>query len=112
MTVEPEPLVENTTLRVAHNVRRLRRVRRWTQGDFGARLEPFGFRWSLATLSAAEKGRRAWTANELAAVALAFGVGVAELFEPLSQCENCKGMPPKGFVCGSCGIGVKAQQDG
>ena len=94
--------MQNAALTVAHNVTRLRKARGWLQRDLSERLEPFGYRWSLATVSAAEKGRRAWTANELVALAEAFGVGIAELFESPSHCANCKGTPPVGFICQSC----------
>lgn len=57
-------------------------------------------------MSAAEKGRRAWTANEIAAFAEILEAEIGDLFAPPSACEVCGGTPPAGFVCGTCGEGI------
>lgn len=101
--------MENAALTVSQNVALLRRARGWTQEEFGMRIKPYvGAQWSRATVSAAEKGGRAWTANEVAAVAEIFGASVGELFELPDPCDTCNGIPPVGFICGSCGLGVEA----
>jgi transcriptional regulator with XRE-family HTH domain len=66
--------------RVAH----LRAEHGMTQVELGQRLEPFtGLAWSRQNLYNAESGNRAWSANDLLAVATVFGVSIAELFTPL-----------------------------
>jgi transcriptional regulator with XRE-family HTH domain len=52
----------------------------WTQAELGARLEArLGRTWPRQAVSAAEKGRRAFTAAELFAIADALGCGVPDL---------------------------------
>lgn len=54
-----------------------------TQADLGERLgELLGKPWSRQAVSAAEKGRRAFTAAELVALAVALGCSVEDLLEP------------------------------
>jgi transcriptional regulator with XRE-family HTH domain len=73
---------------VAYNLGRIRKTLGLSQEQAAARLEPFlGVRWSKAVYSAAErsyKGNRVrqFTAAELAAFALAFGVPVVYFFLP------------------------------
>lgn len=72
---------------VAYNLGRIRKTLGLSQEQAAARLEPFlGTRWSKAVYSAAERRTgnriRQFTAAELAAFALAFGVPVVYFFLP------------------------------
>lgn len=96
----------NAARTVSRNVRRLRRARGWTQEEAGQSFGAvYGETWSNAVWSASEQtdGRRqrAWTADQLAAVAELFGVTVGDLFAEC--CSKCGGEPPTGFTCNTCG---------
>src|SRR5258708_1167599 len=73
---------------VAYNLARIRKTLGLSQEQATLRLEPFlGVRWSKAVYSAAERsysGRRVrqFTAAEIAAFALAFGVPVLYFYLP------------------------------
>lgn len=91
---------------VSLNVRRLRRLRGWTQEEAGVRFGAIhGEVWSNAVWSAAETTggtrQRAWTADELVSVAELFGVTVGDLLAEC--CSQCGGTPPAGFTCNTCG---------
>lgn len=87
---------------VAANVRRLRRAASWSQDDARARLTEVTdgrLDWSRATWSAAERSvdgirQRAFTADEIVALAEVFGVEVGELFRGHTgtrPCPTCRG---------------------
>lgn len=59
--------------------------------------------WSRQAVSAAEKGRRNWTADDMMALAAAFGVTAGSLFDDVPECAKCHGTPPEGFTCNACG---------
>ncbi len=69
---------------IGARVAQLRAEHGMTQVELGRRLEPYtGLAWSRQNLRNAEVGNRAWSANDVLAVAMVFGVTVAELFTPL-----------------------------
>ena len=69
---------------IGARVARLRVEHGMTQTELGRRLEPYtGLAWSRQNLRSAEVGNRAWSANDVLAVATVFGVSIAELFTPL-----------------------------
>lgn len=82
----PKPLTANQL--VAYNLMRIRKTLGLSQEQAALRLEPYlGVRWSKAVYSAAERSYhgnriRQFTADDLAAFALAFGVPVAYFFLP------------------------------
>ena len=82
----PDPI--SVSQLVAHNLPRIRKALGLSQEQAAARLEPYlGMRWSKAVYSAAERSYsgkriRQFTAAELAAFALAFGVPVVYFFLP------------------------------
>jgi transcriptional regulator with XRE-family HTH domain len=86
MTRVPDNI--NASQLVAHNLTRIRKALGLSQEQAAERLEPYlGVRWSRAVYSAAERsynGKRVrqFTAAELAAFALAFGVPVVYFFLP------------------------------
>lgn len=92
------------------NVRRLRRARGWTQVEAAQRFaEIHGEHWSNASWSQAEQSggsrQRAWSVDELVSMARLFRVPVADLLPEAPACAQCKGAPPAGFTCNSCGTG-------
>lgn len=91
---------------ISGRVRRLRKLKGWTQAEaVGQFNRVSGENWSEASWGLAErvgKGRqRAWTANEIYALAQLFEVPVGDLFETF--CGRCEGTPPLGFTCNVCG---------
>lgn len=92
------------------NVRRLRQARGWTQVEAAQRFaEIHGEHWSNASWSQAEQSggsrQRAWSVDELVSMARLFGVPVAALLPDPPACPQCKGAPPAGFTCNTCGTG-------
>lgn len=72
----------------------------WTQEELGALIsEKCGAEqaWTRQTMSAAEKGARAWTAAEVAGAAEVLGVNAGVLFDRTTAglCHAC-GQPVKG----------------
>jgi transcriptional regulator with XRE-family HTH domain len=82
------PVTISANQLVAHNLTRIRKALGLSQEQAAERLEPYlGTRWSKAVYSAAERsysGKRVrqFTAGELAAFALAFGVPLVYFFLP------------------------------
>ena len=69
---------------IGARVARLRVEHGMTQVELGRRLEPYtGLAWSRQNLRNAEVGNRAWSANDVLAMASVFGVSIVELFTPL-----------------------------
>lgn len=69
---------------IGARVAQLRTQHGMTQTDLGRQLEPYtGLAWSRQNVRSAEVGIRAWSANDVLAVASVFGVSIAELFTPL-----------------------------
>jgi transcriptional regulator with XRE-family HTH domain len=86
MTAVPTTITANQL--VAHNLTRIRKALGLSQEQAAERLAPYlGTRWSKAVYSAAERSYsgkriRQFTADELAAFAMAFGVPVVYFFLP------------------------------
>jgi transcriptional regulator with XRE-family HTH domain len=94
----PEPLTANQV--VAYNLTRVRKMLGLSQEQAAERLEPhLGTRWSKAVYSAAERSFhgnriRQFTADDLTAFSLAFGVPVAYFFVPPKP-EDREGSGPQ-----------------
>lgn len=95
---------------ISKNVRRLRRARGWTQEEACTRFgNVIGApAMSKASWSAGERAPetdrpKSWTANEVAALAVLFGVSVGDLFAAEDGCRVCDDRPPAGFTCNTCG---------
>lgn len=85
---------------IGANIRVLRLRNGWTQAELGRLMG-----WpSMSTVCAAEgrrQGRqRGFSAGEVARLAAVFGVPAWRLAE---RCACCRGCPPAGFACLSCG---------
>ena len=85
---------------VGANIRMLRLLRGWTQGQLGELM----FWPTTATVCAAEGKRggrqRGFTGAEVMRLATIFGVSPQQL---TTQCANCGGYPQAGFACLTCG---------
>jgi transcriptional regulator with XRE-family HTH domain len=85
------------------NVRQLRAARGLTQATLANMITEAGCSMSRAGLAVLETGHRVDPGIDLlVAVAEAFGVPPTTLLAPF-QCEACKGEPPAGFRCTTCG---------
>lgn len=74
---------------VGHNVREAREAAGLTQEELGKKLENLlGREWPRQTVSAAEKGGRSFTANEMLAISLVTKVSVGSLFNPPLQARS------------------------
>lgn len=88
---------------IGANLRVLRKHRKWTQAELGARMG-----WYPTTVCAAEGHRtgreggpqRLFTGVEVARLADVLGVTAAEL---MAACGTCGGRPPGRLRCLSCG---------
>lgn len=90
---------------VGAHCRRLRLLAGLSQEEAGVVIAERlgGLPWSRQAVSAAEKGRRGWAADEVRALAECFDVTPGSLFEPVPACGRCGGTPPEGFACTTCG---------
>lgn len=85
---------------IGANIRALRRNRGWSQAHVG---ELMGWRTN-STVCAAEGRRdgrqRGFTTEEVQRLADIFGVKPWQL---MTRCAHCRGYPPPGFACLTCG---------
>ncbi len=84
----------------AANIRALRIARGWTQTQLAGKMG-----WANASTVCAAEGRRdgrqrSFTPAEISLLADIFGVRPWEL---TSRCAHCKGNPPVGYTCQTCG---------
>jgi transcriptional regulator with XRE-family HTH domain len=75
----PDPTPEQL---VGRHVRALRQEHGWSQQDVAARMRAYGYRWSQATVTRLETASRPIRVNELADLAMLFGVPKWEFLEP------------------------------
>jgi transcriptional regulator with XRE-family HTH domain len=85
---------------VGANIRALRQRNGWPQAKLG---ELMG--WPTNSTVCAAEGRRSgtqrgFTSQEVMQLAEIFSLTPQEL---TTQCANCKGYPPSGFTCQTCG---------
>jgi len=66
---------------VARQVRLLRQGRSWSQQEVAEKMRAYGYRWSQATVTRLESASRPIRLNELADLAILFGVPVAQFLE-------------------------------
>lgn len=73
---------------IGANIARARKEQRFTQAGIGEALAPFlGKVWSRQAVNAAERGRRAFTAEEVLAFAIVLEVPFHTLFRPEDELE-------------------------
>lgn len=88
---------------VRRNARRLRETRGQSLRAFSLVLESVGRPLSADAILKIEQGLRRVDVDDLSALAVALGVTVAQLLEPPTDCDTCRGTPPPGFACRACG---------
>ncbi|MFE2712290.1 helix-turn-helix domain-containing protein [Streptomyces mirabilis] len=88
---------------VRHNIRRLREQQHLHQRDVSAKLRAAGRPMLATVVSKTERGERRIDVDDLIAFAAVLGVTPAQLLEPPTDCDGCRGTPPPGFACRACG---------
>lgn len=88
---------------VRRNIRRLREQQNLDQRALGGKLDAAGHPMLPTVVSKTERGERRVDVDDLVAFAAALGVAPARLLEPPTDCPSCRGTPPPGFVCRTCG---------
>lgn len=63
-------------------LRLLRQGRRWSQQEVADQMKSFGYNWQQSTVGKVEAAQRPLRLNELADLAIVFGVAITELLEP------------------------------
>ena len=85
-------------------IRRLRKLRDLSGQELAARMTAQGYPTSRSQIANAENGRvREMSIDFGDHAARALGTTLAGLLAGLSGCPTCKGEPPTGFTCNSCG---------
>jgi transcriptional regulator with XRE-family HTH domain len=70
---------------VGRQLRLLRQGRGWSQQEVAEKMRPFGYEWSQATVTRLESATRPIRLNELADLALLYGVPMEQFLEPEVQ---------------------------
>lgn len=65
----------------ARQLRLLRQGRGWSQHEVAEKMQAYGYRWSQATVTRLESASRPIRLNELADLAILYGVPIAQLLE-------------------------------
>jgi transcriptional regulator with XRE-family HTH domain len=87
------------------NLVRIRRSRTLSTTALATEMTALGRPIHATGITKIEKGDRRVDVDDLAVLAQALRVNMAQLLEPPSECETCHGTPPLGFVCAACGAG-------
>jgi transcriptional regulator with XRE-family HTH domain len=85
------------------NLARIRQSRSLTTAALAEKVTALGRPVYANTITKIEKGARRVDVDDLAVLARALQVSVAQLIEPPSDCQTCHGAPPPGFICADCG---------
>lgn len=92
---------------VRENVRALRKARGWSAQRLAEALAVYGDRCGLssrAVLANWEVGRREGvTVDDLACLAIVLDVDPPWSLTEVPRCATCRGVPPPGYACLSCG---------
>jgi transcriptional regulator with XRE-family HTH domain len=86
------------------NIRRLRETRGHSLRVLSEKLKANGRPVSPDAILKVEQGLRRVDVDDLVAFADVFGVTVAQLLDPPTDCTTCHGAPPPGFACRECGV--------
>lgn len=70
---------------VGRQLRLLRQGHGWSQQEVAEKIRPFGYQWSQATVTRLESATRPIRLNELADLALLYGVPIEQFLEPEVQ---------------------------
>ncbi len=70
---------------VGREVRTLRQGRGWSQQEIADKMRAYGYEWSQATVTRLESATRPIRVNELADLAMLFGVPVVQFLDPRVQ---------------------------
>lgn len=103
MRVEPRNPPGPAARNARCNIQRLREERRFSYAELSDRLTLAGHPIPGYMLGRLEAGERRIDVDDLVALAGVLGVTPDELLEPPTECTNCHGDPPDGFICMRCG---------
>jgi transcriptional regulator with XRE-family HTH domain len=100
-TLEQQPV----TKAVAGELTAIRREQKVSAQELADRMTNLGYPIKRSVIANIESGRRAEISlDHLAVAAAALGVDAATLLRHVTApCPNCKGEPPAGFTCNTCG---------
>ena len=70
---------------VARQLRLLRQGRGWSQQEVAEKMQAYGYQWSQATVTRLESASRPIRLNELADLAILYGVPIGQFLEPEVQ---------------------------
>ena len=89
--------------RVRENLRVLRHARNLSLRDLAGRLTEMGWPILPSGVHGIESGGRKVTVGDLAALAAVLDVADPWTLATEHFCPACKGFPPVGFTCNTCG---------
>lgn len=96
----PQPLAAE----VYAKIRTLRKIRRMSVQKLADQMTAQGYKISRAQAAAGEVGLRQTMPIDFADhAARALGTTLVDLLTQPAACPNCKGEPPAGFTCSTCG---------
>lgn len=87
------------------NLVRIRQSRSLSTTALALEMTAHGRPMHATGVTKIEKGDRRVDVDDLAVLAKALHVSVAQLLEPPANCDTCRGTPPIGFICSACGAG-------
>lgn len=91
---------------VIAKLRELRQIQKVSAQMLAERMTELGYPVPRVVISNLENGRRAEVSiDHVVYAARALGTTVTALLEEPVACPQCKGEPPVGFTCNTCGTG-------
>jgi transcriptional regulator with XRE-family HTH domain len=94
---------------VIAKLRTLRKIKQISGQTLADRMTQLGYPIARVAISKMETGRRDEVSVDLvAAAAQALGTTIVALLNEPVACPQCKGEPPIGFTCNTCGSGVRS----
>lgn len=89
---------------VISKLRMLRKIQKVSAQTLSDRMTELGYPVARTVIANLESGRRAEVSiDHVFVAAQALNTTVAALLAEPVVCPTCKGAPPLGFICGTCG---------
>jgi transcriptional regulator with XRE-family HTH domain len=94
---------------VVAKLRALRKIRKVSAQQLSDRMAELGYPVARTVIANLENGRRAEVSiDHVVIAAQALDTTVEALLTEPVRCPSCKGEPPAGFTCNTCGQGGEA----
>lgn len=91
---------------VIAKLRMLRKIQKVSAQMLADRMTELGYPIQRTVIANLENGRRSEVSiDHVVVAARALGTTVVALLEEPVVCPQCKGAPPAGFTCNTCGAG-------